>query len=286
MGATDQQWDIVSSVGLTALAVAAGRAVETARPDALIQDAWAARFVDRADPPAPMPTSPTDPLATTLGWRYLTDLMAVRSRFFDDYLGAVSATGIRQIVVLAAGLDVRAYRLKWPRECQWFELDQPEVLQFKDSVLAENGAQPGCQRHAVAADLRQDWPTALEAAGFDPTRPTAWLAEGLLQYLSAATEDRLLTHIDRLSAPGSHLAATHSDGPPSLDWAAQELGLDFTQLIHSEPRPPLAQRLRSHGWHMRASESLPEAGQRLGRPLTNPAPTAAERSMLSWACRD
>ncbi|HZZ45842.1 MAG TPA: SAM-dependent methyltransferase [Pseudonocardia sp.] len=283
----DTQWDIVSSVGLTALAVASGRAVESGRADALIHDPWAARFVQRAKPTFPMPTSPRDPLATNPGWRYLSDLMGVRSRFFDDYLQAATEAGIDQVVVLAAGLDTRAYRMSWPPSCRWFEIDQPKVLAFKDTVLTEQGATARCQRHAVAADLRDDWAATLRAAGFDPVRPTAWLAEGLLQYLPSAAEDELFHQVDQLSSPGSRLACTHTDGPASFGWATSELGLNIAELVSGESRPPLNDRLRQHGWVLRASESVPQAGQRLGRHPTSPVPGShLVPSMLSWASRD
>jgi methyltransferase (TIGR00027 family) len=282
----DTQWDIISSVGLTALAVASGRAVESARSDALIHDPWAARFVQRASPASPMPTSPRDPLAANAGWRYLSDMMGVRSRFFDDYLQSATEAGIAQIVVLAAGLDTRAYRMSWPQSCQWFEIDQPKVLAFKHSVLTEQGATPRCQRHAVPADLRDDWIGPLHTAGFDPTHPTAWLAEGLLQYLPTAAEDELFRQIDHLSAPGSRFACTHTDEPISLEWATRELGMNIAQLVNGESRPPLRQRLDQYGWTLRDSESVPEAGQRLGRHPTSPAPSSETApSMLSWASR-
>jgi methyltransferase (TIGR00027 family) len=283
----DTQWDIVSGVGVTALAVASGRAMESARADALINDPWAARFVHRANAVSPMPTEPSDPLAASPGWRYLADLMGVRSRFFDDYLRDATDTGIDQVVVLAAGLDTRAYRMRWPLSCRWFEIDQPKVLAFKHTVLAEQGATVRCQHHPVPADLREDWSVPLRSAGFEPTRPTAWLAEGLLQYLPVAAEDELFHQIDRLSAPGSRLACTHTDEPISLGWATEALGLNIAQLISGDARPPLEQRLRQYGWSLRATESVPQAGERLGRHTTHPAPgSRVVHSMLSWAARD
>jgi methyltransferase (TIGR00027 family) len=278
---------MVSGVSLTALLVASGRAVETARPDGLIRDPFAAGFVRSARAASVMPTSPADPAADRVGWRYLSDMMGIRSRFFDDYLRAAADAGIGQIVVLAAGLDTRAYRMSWPQSCQWFEIDQAHVLRFKHRVLAEQAATPTCQRHAVPADLREQWTSTLCAAGFEPARPSAWLAEGLLQYLPSAAEERLLSDISQLSAPGSQLAVTHTDGPTTLSWTSAELGVDLDQIINHEPRESLPHRLQRHGWTVRASESIPHAGQRLGRCPTYPAPDLdAAPSMLTWASQD
>jgi methyltransferase (TIGR00027 family) len=233
-----------------------------------------------------MPTNPREPAAAKSGWRYLCDMMGIRSRFFDDYLRAATDAGIDQVVVLAAGLDTRAYRMSWPPSCSWFDIDQPKVLQFKHTILAEQHATPRCQHHTVAADLRQDWTTSLRAAGFDATMPTAWLAEGLLQYLPAAAEDQLFRQITHLSAPGSRLGLTHTDGPTELDWTTQELGLNLTELVNHEPRPPLRQQLARHGWNIQSSESILQAGQRLDRCPTSPIMDShTAPSMLSWACQ-
>ena len=114
-------------------------------------------------------------------------------------------------MILASGLDTRAYRLPWPADTVVFEIDQPEVIAFKSRTLAELGAEPTAERRTVAIDLREDWPSALQAAGFDPTQPTAWIAEGLLIYLPPDAQDRLFDDITALSAPGSRIATEHMD---------------------------------------------------------------------------
>jgi len=119
------------------------------------------------------------------------DYQAVRTHYFDGYFDAAVRTGIRHVVILAAGLDSRAYRLNWPAGTTVFEIDQPKVLSYKTSTLDAHGAAPKARRVPVAADLRDDWPAALIAAGFDATQPTAWLAEGLLPYLPGDAQDRL-----------------------------------------------------------------------------------------------
>ncbi|HEV7626348.1 MAG TPA: SAM-dependent methyltransferase, partial [Streptomyces sp.] len=206
---TDQQWDIVTGVGLTALAVAAGRAAETNRSDALMTDPYASRLVAAAQPSAPFPVSADS--AGTSGidddlWISASDYVGLRSRVFDDFFLRASADGITQVVILASGLDTRPYRLSWPSGTVCFELDQPAVLDFKSEVLKEEGATPGCDHRLIPIDLRQDWGAALEAAGFDASRPTAWLAEGLLPYLPPEAEIQLLQEVSRLSAPGTRFA--------------------------------------------------------------------------------
>jgi methyltransferase (TIGR00027 family) len=275
---TYEQWDIVSSVGLTALGVAAARAVETGRSDALVRDPWAHRFVRRAQPPVPMPTGP-DELPAGDRWRSMADFMGIRSRFFDEFFAAATDQGVHQVVLLAAGLDVRAYRLNWPPQCRLFEVDQPKVLEFKNAVLKEFGAEAACERRVVATDLREDWAGALRAAGFDPAKPTAWLAEGLLPYLPAAAEADLFAQIDRLSAPGSRIAVEHVrdmaavfSHPMFDDDSTRQFGVDVRDLWNREPREPADERLRAHGWTV-TSETMIETAHRFAREVD--ADTAA-----------
>lgn len=243
-----QQWDIVSGVGLTALAVAAARAIESHRADALIHDPYAAAFVEAADPPMPMPTRPdeqddavtdaldADPSYGAL-WTRVADHMGVRSRFFDDYFRRACRDGVRQAVILAAGLDTRAFRLDWSDGMRVFELDQPRVLEFKDAVLSGYGAQPQCERHVVPVDLREEWSVPLRAVGFDPELPTAWLAEGLLPYLPAPAQQNLMHTIAALSAPGSYVAVEHMPNvqtvfdDPTINSASRRFGIDMSALF-------------------------------------------------------
>src|SRR5205823_12478010 len=81
---------------------------------------------------------------------------------------------------------------------------------FKERVLRDLGAGSRCELRAVPTDLRDDWPQALRDSGFDPAAPTVWIGEGVLQYLSAPDEQRLLVAVDDLSAPGSRLALERS----------------------------------------------------------------------------
>ncbi|SEM37145.1 methyltransferase, TIGR00027 family [Rhodococcus maanshanensis] len=250
-------WDIVSSVGRTALGVATFRALESERPDPLITDGFARWFVEAAGDehftglladPSPLEAMPF----------FFPGFMGVRTRFFDEYFTAATAEGVGQAVILAAGLDARAYRLDWAPDVTVFEVDQPKVLDFKSGVLDGHGARPKVDRLPVAVDLREDWPAALEAAGFDPGRPCAWSAEGLLPYLPGAAHDALFERIDGLSAPGSRIAL---DGFGSATDVRRFLALrdkyfggksfgdiDVEALFYDDERADPAQWLTEHGW--------------------------------------
>ncbi|KPC94899.1 methyltransferase [Streptomyces sp. NRRL F-6602] len=275
MGA-DQQWDITSGVGVTALAVAAGRAVESARDDALITDPYAAAFVAAAGTSAPLPVGAGEPHgqgddAHEL-WSLVVDYVGIRSRVFDDFLTDAARDGIRQIVILASGLDTRAFRLEWPAGTRCFELDQPGVLDFKLRVLSEHDARPSCLHTPVPTDLREDWAAALEGAGFTPEEPTAWLAEGLLPYLTPEAEERLFKEIDRLSAPGSRLAAEHTATPKAirddalLRQSSTAFGIDVPALLPEETKRPLSAQLTALGWEHRQTPPQ-ESAAALGRAL-------------------
>lgn len=268
-----EQWDIATSVGLTALAVAAGRAIDGHRADRLVDDPHAAAFVRAADPPVPMPTRPpeSDDADYRKVWDYLTDRLAVRSRYFDQFFQRAADSGIRQGVLLASGLDTRAFRLSWPDGFRLFEVDQPKVLDFKDEVLQRERATAGCDRRCVRVDLREDWESALDAAGFDRERPTAWLAEGLLPYLPQEAEQQLLDTIHRCSAPGSSIAleVTSPSQRRGSQWApllSKYLGVDMTSLMHSDDRPAPDATLGALGWTTEA-DTVAEAADHYQRAL-------------------
>jgi methyltransferase (TIGR00027 family) len=196
--------DKLSGVGETAIGAAMMRVDESARSDRLFEDSYAAAFVSAAPDAFTEGPDPRDPEIAVLADAFRTH-MAIRTRFYDDYLRTACAQGCRQVVVLAAGLDARAFRLDWPEGVRLFELDLPEVLSFKDAVLTELHAMPCCTRITVGVDLREEWPIALTDADFDDL-PSAWTAEGLLAYLSDDEAARLLTHVSDLASPHSHLA--------------------------------------------------------------------------------
>jgi methyltransferase (TIGR00027 family) len=257
----NDSWDLASSVGATATAVAASRAAASKGPDALLDDPWADplvravgidTFVKLID--GELTAGEDDPL---LNRRSMNEQIAVRTRFFDDFFTAAATSGIRQAVILASGLDTRAYRLPWADGTVVYEIDQPEVIAFKTRTLADLGAEPTATRRTVAIDLRDDWPTALKANGFDPTRPTAWSAEGLLVYLPPEAQDRLFDDVTALSAPGSQVATEHMDmnGLPA-DWAEKLTertkrigsGINLAELFYTGERNSAADYLASHGW--------------------------------------
>ncbi|MBH1933734.1 SAM-dependent methyltransferase [Streptomyces sp. AV19] len=274
---TERQWDIVSGVGITALAVAAARAVEASRPDAVARDTYAARFVEEAHAPLPLATSVAEAAAMdpTGSWPAFATYAGVRTRAFDEHFERAVEAGVTQAVVLASGLDTRAFRLRWPSGAVCYELDQPLVLDFKLNVLRGDGVTPTVPAHRpVAVDLRHDWAAALEAAGFDRTRPTAWLAEGLLPYLPPEAEESLFREIHRLSAPGSLLAVEYyTDLRQALDSAEErtrEWARNLEIMIHTDPRPTPGERLGGLGWETR-DVPVTEAAREYGRALDVPA---------------
>ncbi|QZA19830.1 class I SAM-dependent methyltransferase [Mycobacterium malmoense] len=298
----DDTWDIKTSVGSTAVMVAAARAVETERPDALIRDPYARLLVTNAgagvlweamlDPAIAAKVEALD-ADSAAQLEHMRGYQAVRTNFFDTYFADAVADGIRQVVILASGLDSRAYRLDWPAGTVVYEIDQPQVLAYKSTTLAENGATPSADRREVAIDLRQDWPAALRAAGFDPTARTAWLAEGLLMYLPAEAQDRLFTLVGELSPAGSRVSAetapAHADERRQqmrerFRKVADELGLEETVdvgelMYRDDHRADVAEWLNNHGWRARAQRSADEM-RRLGRWIEN-VPLADDKDAFS-----
>lgn len=261
MTRTDKDtWDLASSVGATATAVAASRAMASQHPDALLNDPWAdplvrAVGIDTLVKLVDGEIGHTDD--SLLKRRAMNEQITVRTRFFDDFFTQATESGIRQAVILASGLDTRAYRLPWPSGTNVFEIDQPEVIAFKTQTLADLGAEPTAQRITVAVDLRDDWPAALLEAGLDPRQPTAWSAEGLLVYLPPEAQDSLFDNITALSAPGSRIATEHMDMRDApADWAerlterARRIGsnINLTELFYTGDRNPAADYLGAHGW--------------------------------------
>jgi methyltransferase (TIGR00027 family) len=269
-------WDLASSVGVTATMVAAARAVASRADRPLIDDPFAEPLVRAVgvDLLTRLATGEVDPDdlndvhdgadGSTGAMSRMADNMAVRTKFFDEFFLGATRAGIKQVVILASGLDSRAYRLEWPAGTVVYEVDQPEVIEFKTRTLAELGASPTAERRVVAIDLREDWPAALRAAGFDPARPTAWSAEGLLGYLPPEAQDRLLDTITELSAPGSRLATESAPNPEPGDedkmkqrmqtisdrWRAHGFDLDMAGLVYFGDRNEAAPYLRDRGWAM------------------------------------
>jgi methyltransferase (TIGR00027 family) len=272
MARTDNDsWDLASSVGATATMVAAARAMATTADDPLINDPFADPLVRAVGVDfftrlvtGDLRPEDLDSDSESVGMQRMTDNMAVRTKFFDEFFLSATGEGIRQAVILASGLDSRAYRLAWPAGTTVYEIDQPDVIEFKTRTLAELGAEPTAKRRTVAMDLRYDWPSALIEEGFDPNQPTAWSAEGLLGYLPPDAQDRLLDTITELSAPGSRVAV---ESVPNIDqgdhekaiermqaasqrWRDHGFDLDFAELVYLGDRNDAASYLDDHGWHI------------------------------------
>jgi len=262
-------WDLATSVGATATMVAAARAIATKADKPLIEDRFAEPLV-RAVGVDFFTRWVTGELATAdvddndSGWKleHMPDAMAARTRFFDSFFHDATRAGIRQAVILASGLDARAYRLAWPADMTVFEIDQPQVIEFKTATLAGLGAAPTADRRAVAIDLRHDWPTALVDAGLDKRQPTAWIAEGLFGYLPPKAQDRLLDNVTALSADGSRLASEAVPDMSQLDieqaremmrkatakWRDHGFELEFADLGYEGERNDVAACLENLGW--------------------------------------
>jgi methyltransferase (TIGR00027 family) len=261
-------WDLASSVGATATGVAVGRALASQVPKPVINDPFAlplvrAVGVDFFTRVAGGELDPGEIEDGDAPWglRRMADMMAVRTKFFDEFFLDATRSGARQAVILASGLDARAYRLSWPNGTAVYEIDQPQVIEFKTKTLADLGAAPTAQRRTVAIDLRRDWPAALEASGFDPTKPTAWSAEGLLPFLPPEAQDRLLDNITALSAPGSRLAADYMTNAGAMAtmvelmnqavdrWRQHGFDVEMTDLWYLGERNDVAEYLDGHGWN-------------------------------------
>jgi len=268
-------WEITESVGATALGVAAARAAETESETPLISDPFARVFLEAAGdgmwnwfaaPNLPAEIVEAEPDLQPRMQR-MVDYMAARTAFFDQFFLDAARAGVHQVVILAAGLDSRAWRLPWPDGTTVYELDQPRVLEFKSSTLRENGAQPTCNLVHVPVDLRHDWPAALQEAGFDSSAPSVWSAEGLLPFLPAAAQELLFERVQALGAAGSRIAV-EAPGPDFLDPDArakqretmqrvrdlmaklepQRDMPDVQDLWYFEEREDVGDWLRRHGW--------------------------------------
>lgn len=270
MTRTDQDsWDLASSVGATATMVAAARALASGGTNPIINDPFAAPLVRAVgldffrrlvDGEVTEPEGDGAPGGGAKELALETDSMAVRTRFFDDFFLNAARDGIRQSVILAAGLDARAYRLGWPPGSVVYEVDQPKVVEFKSATLASLGAAPAADRRTVGIDLREDWPAALRGSGFDVTRPTAWSAEGLLMYLPPDAQDRLFDNITALSAPGSKLATEfHADNGTTMmqrarefndRWAKVGCDIDLSGLFFDGERSNVVDYLTGLGWQV------------------------------------
>lgn len=294
MALTDaDSWDLASSVGATATMVAAARAIASAEPQPLINDPYAAPLVRAVGVDfftklvdGDLVLDGEDSSAAEL----MTSVMAVRTKFFDDFFTDCGAAGIRQAVILASGLDARAYRLPWADETVVYEIDQPDVIGAKTAAMDQIGATATAERRAVAVDLRDDWPAALRAGGFDPDVPTAWSAEGLLVYLPPEAQDRLFDNISALSAPGSRLATEyHPDIAAAVRnrsqsmaerWREHGFDVDLSKLWYVGDRNSVVDYLTDSGWAVTARRR-PELFADYGRVFPDSEDAEPQRNSLA-----
>jgi methyltransferase (TIGR00027 family) len=188
----------------------------------------------------------------------MTEMLAARTHYIDAFFSRATAAGVRQVVILASGLDARGYRLPWKAGTTVFEIDQPQVIEFKTATIAALGAEPTADVRAVPVDLRHDWPSALRQAGFDTGRPAAWAAEGLFGFLPPDAQDRLLDNITALSADGSQLVAEvflnsginrEALNAATKKWRENGLELALGDLGFPGERNDVATYLANRGWH-------------------------------------
>lgn len=273
-----------TGVGWTAFLTAYSRAQESREPAALFDDPIASMFIaavagsETIDDGEFPRLGPAVDDGSSLLWEAFRFYFCVRTPFYDQVVLRAVEAGCRQVVLLAAGLDSRAFRLGLGEDVTLFELDQMPVLDFKQSVLDEHGAVPTCERLPVPVDLREDWPRELSAAGFDVSRPAVWLAEGLLMYLTRAEADQLLRTITALSAPGSRLASEYfgREWQDSDDVAADEHEAAIWNLLRTSFRyGPVgdtpAAWLAAHGWTPGQTITVSELGGRQGRTYLPPS---------------
>ena len=278
----DDTWDLSNSVGATATGVAVGRALASRGPNPLITDPFAEPLVRAVGVNffTRIASGELDPAHVDdngdFGMQRMGAMMGVRTRFFDEFFASAAERGIRQAVIVAAGLDSRAYRLTWPIGTTVFEVDQPKVLEFKTRVLAQHSAEPAADRRDVAADLRDDWSIPLRNKGFDAELPTAWSVEGILPYLTGDAQDTLFSRISELSAPGSRLgigalgSCLDQDRLAALEGSYPGLNLsgdvNFSTLTYDDAtKTKPAQWLADHGWTVDPVRTNPELQRQYGR---------------------
>ncbi len=295
MRSDNDTWDITTSVGATALFVAASRALEANKATPLVVDPYAEMFcraVGGEWAAVLDGKAPEHKLASEFG-EHFVNYQAARTKFFDTYFYGAADAGVRQVVIPAAGLDSRAYRLAWPSGTVIYELDQPQVLEFKRDVLRRSGESPTAERVEIDVDLREDWQGALVSSGFDPAAPSAWLAEGLLIYLPATAQQQLFSGIDALAARGSRVAVEEASpmGETDLEQARadeRESGdqSQFFNLIYNEQHAPAAEWFGNRGWRTEAVRLTDYFGE-IGRPVPGPeseaAPMFADIALVSAA---
>ncbi|SIQ69769.1 methyltransferase, TIGR00027 family [Microbispora rosea] len=259
-----------SGVWATALGAARVRAMETAREQPLFRDPLAQAFAIAGGRDPGAPPSPRADEAARRRWLGVAFSIVIRTKFLDDLLERAVASGVRQVVLLGAGMDSRAFRTDWPEGTRLFEVDTAEPLDFKASVLRQERAVPRCERITVPVDLHEDWPGALAAAGHDPAQPTVWIAEGLLIYLPEDAVQSLLERVGALSAAGSRMGLTlGSRGVLERFRGDATPGSAASMWVWEMPEDPVGW-LDGLGWEAETF-TLRERAEVYGRPMLTPS---------------
>jgi methyltransferase (TIGR00027 family) len=281
----DDSWDLTIGVGTTATMVTTARAVASRGPDRLIDDPLAEVLVRAVG--LKLFTQIVDGVTkfADIGAGWVPRYFGIRGRAFDEFAVEACRLGIRQAVILASGLDCRAYRLDWPPSMRIYEVDQPAVVEWKQNILADHGCSSTALHRCIGIDLRGDWPRALRDAGFDETEPTVWIVEGLfVGYLSARAQDAILDQITELSSHGSRIVADHVDirRPDAVGgvlnrfhdaWSKHDPDLDLRDLTFDDLRHDPAVYLAERGW-MTRNKNIAD----LSRTVGLPAPAADDFS--------
>jgi methyltransferase (TIGR00027 family) len=263
----------------TARWVAAQRARESERADCLFCDPWASRLAGREGNQALELSEKVNPRH-----QETAAYIAIRVRFLDDFALRLASEGIRQVVLLAAGMDARAFRLPWPAGTSVYEVDHPELLQLKEDILQKEQAVPGCRRTVLGVDLGGNWTVGLEQLGFTPVEPSTWILEGLLYYLPEAAVHRVLQQVSELASPGSGLGADlvsqSTLTSPWLQAALKQMEESgFAWKFGSDDPERL---LASYGWGAQVRQ-VGEAGANFGRwesPVVPREQNAVPRTFL------
>ncbi|ORW45574.1 SAM-dependent methyltransferase [Mycobacterium paraense] len=293
----DGAWDPATGVGATATMAAAARAVATR--DGVIDDVFAEPLVRAVGvnfltrwATGELVASDLDVEGSPWGLAQMPASIAARTAYFDEFCADAAAAGIRQVVILASGLDARTYRLDWPTGMTVFEIDQPAVIKFKTTTLAQLGVEPKVDVRPVAADLREDWSIALKTTDFDTSKATAWIAEGLFGYLAPEAQDRLLDAVTALSAPGSRLGSEAVPNTADMDpnaarermreatakWREHGFELDFDVIAFEGERHDVSAYLDARGW---TSVATPMAELLAGHGLGAIAPSDDDRQTMN-----
>lgn len=251
----------INDVSDTALWVAAYRASESARPDALFRDPLAGRLAGERG----QALAATMPGAAQFAWS-----VVVRTRVIDRYVVDAVADGCDAVVNLGAGLDARPHRLGLPSSLQWFEIDLPSLVSYKESALV--GAEPPtCRLERIAADLADaDQRRAVLRDVAQRGQRILVLTEGVVPYLG---DDDVAALAHDLRSHPSFVAWIVDYTSPFLS-KQMKRRRDVNARLKNAPLrfapADWASFFREHGWDLAEMRYLAVEGEQLGRPPVLP----------------